>query len=68
MNLSNYSIDNNVGGINPNSVGKNKLSEKLKKRILILLYYKGDKNPKQKDYEEISSEGEIIKLNDDRNL
>ena len=65
MDLMNVSIDTNVEGANLKT-GKNILSEKPEKRILILLNVKGEKNLKNlKDYEDLSSDAEISKLNED---
>ena len=69
MDLINISLDTNVEGINGKGVGKSKLSEKPQKRILILLNNKGEKSPKHlKEYEELSSDAEIIKLTGGKNL
>ena len=68
-NGSSLSIDTDVGGINMKKSGKNKLSEKPDRKVLILLKNKGDKNKKHnKNYEDQESESEIMKLNDERNI
>lgn len=67
-NESSISIDTNVGG-DLKKKGKNKLSEKPDRKVLILLKNKGGKKSKSsKDYEDIKSDSEIIKLNDEENL
>lgn len=66
IDLINYSIDTEVEGNNLKTE-KNKFSEKPEKRILILLNYKEGKTPKhlKKEYQDSSSEGEIIKFIDE---
>ena len=63
-NLSNVSIDTNVGGLNLKNSAGNKLSEKPNRKILILLNNKDNKKSKKlKDYDKISSDsGEEIKI------
>ena len=66
LDLINYSIDTNVEGNNLKN-RKNKLTEKPEKRILILLNNKESKSSKhlKNESSDSSSEGEIIKLNDE---
>ena len=67
-NESSISIDTNVGG-DLKKKGKNKLSEKPDRKVLILLKNKGGQKSKSpKDYEDVKSDSEIIKLNDEENL
>ena len=66
---SNISLDTNVGGENLGNRGKNKLNEKPDKRVLILLKNKGIKKSKAaKDYEDLKSDSEIMKLNDESKI
>ena len=67
-NESSISIDTNVGG-DLKKKGKNKLSEKPDRKVLILLKNKGGKKSKsEKDYEDLKSDSEIIKLNEENDL
>ena len=66
---SNISLDTNVGGENLGNRGKNKLNEKPDKRVLILLKNKGIKKSKAiKDNEDLKSDSEIMKLNDESKI
>ena len=66
---SSISIDTNVGGMNNKKSGKNKLSEKPDRKVLILLKNKGPKSKKHnKDYEDLKSDSEFMKLNDESNI
>lgn len=66
---SNISLDTNVGGENLGNRGKNKLNEKPDKRVLILLKNKGIKKSKAiKDNEDLKSDSEIMKLNDENKI
>ena len=66
---SNISLDTNVGGENLGNRGKNKLNEKPDKRVLILLKNKGIRKSKAiKDNEDLKSDSEIMKLNDESKI
>ena len=66
---SDISLDTNVGGENLGNRGKNKLNEKPDKRVLILLKNKGIKKSKAiKDNEDLKSDSEIMKLNDESKI